>query len=202
MWARVHSITGMLILTFVALHLVVHLTALLGIAAHVRFLSVVQVVYRNPVVEPVLLLALALQIGIGIRFAISRWHSTRADRWARVQLVSGLYLAFFVINHTGAALYARYGAALDTNFYWASGVLLHPVLRWYFYPYYGLAILAVFTHFAAAIWYRTRSVRAVRLAILSGVGIAGLILLSFGGWLYPIATPDAYQRYYDGLIAL
>jgi succinate dehydrogenase/fumarate reductase cytochrome b subunit len=202
MWARAHRITGVLILIFVTMHLGVHLTALVGISAHNETLLFVQILYRNPVAEPLLLSALLLQIGIGVRFALLRWRSTKDDRWARLQLVSGLYLAFFIINHTGAALFARYGAGLETNFYWASGVLLHPILRWYFYPYYALAIIAVFAHAATAVWYRTRSARSVRLVMISGVGAAVLILLSFGGWLYPIPTPSAYQRYYNGLIAL
>lgn len=202
MWARAHRMTGLLFLIFVALHLAVHLTALAGISAHDRYLSFVQILYRSPSIEPLLLAALLIQIGIGVHFAISRWHSTKGDRWGRLQLVSGLYLAFFVVNHTGAALYARYGAGLETDFFWASGVLMHPILRWYFYPYYALAILAVFTHASAAVWYRTRSVNGVRLVMMSGAAIAGLILLAFGGWLYPIATPGAYLRYYDGLITL
>lgn len=202
MWVRAHRFTGLVILIFVALHLAVHLTALAGITAHSKVLSLVQILYRNPVVEPLLLLAILVQIGIGIHFAVSRWRLTKGDRWGRLQLVSGLYLAFFVLNHTGAALYARHGAGLETNFFWASGVLLHPVLQWYFYPYYALAIIAVFTHAAAAVWFRTRSARRVRLVIASGVGIAVCILLSFGGWLYPIAIPGAYQRFYDGLIAV
>ncbi len=201
MWTRVHRITGLLILIFVALHLAVHLTALAGISSHNKYLSFVQVLYRSPAIEPLLLAAFLLQIGIGLRFAMSRWLSTRGDRWGRLQLVSGLYLAFFVINHTGAALYARYAAELETDFFWASGVLMHPLLRWYFYPYYALAILAVFTHASVAVWYRTQSATGVRLVMLSGVAIAALILLAFGGWLYPIATPSAYQRYYDSLIA-
>lgn len=69
------------------------------------------------------------------------------------------------------------------------------------YPYCALAMLAVFTHASVAVWYRTQSATGVRLVMLSGVAIAALILLAFGGWLYPIATPGAYQRYYDSLIA-
>lgn len=191
----------MLILIFVALHLAVHLTALAGIVSHNKYLPIVQVLYRSPAVEPLLLAAFLLQIGIGVRFAMSRWGSTRGNRWGRLQLVSGLYLAFFVINHTGAALYARYGAGLETDFFWASGVLMHPLLRWYFYPYYALAILAVFTHASAAVWYRSHSAKCVGLVMTSGGVIAVLILLAFGGWLYPIAAPGAYQRYYDSLIA-
>lgn len=201
MWTRAHRITGLVILIFVALHLAVHLTALAGISAHNRYLSFVQALYRSPAIEPLLLAAILLQIGIGVHFALARWRSTKGDRWGRLQLVSGLYLAFFVINHTGAALYARYGAGLETDFFWASGVLMHPMLRWYFYPYYTLAILAVFTHAAAAVWYRAHSTKGVRLVMIFGGSVAVLILLAFGGWMYPIETPGAYQRYYDSLMS-
>jgi hypothetical protein len=114
MWARVHSITGMLILTFVALHLAVHLTALVGIAAHVRFLSVVQVVYRNPVVEPVLLaLAVVAQVP----------HL----EWVVVAGLGVFGIAFAVNSSVHSYLVLAYAgsekAAEDVGFYYAANAL-------------------------------------------------------------------------------
>ncbi len=199
MIVRAHRVSGIAILVFVTLHLAVHLTALAGVRAHVETLSIIQMLYRNPVVEPLLLVALTLQISIGIRFAFARWHSAQGERWARLQLVSGLYLALFIINHTGAALYARYAAGLDTNFFWASGSLLHPITRWFFYPYYALAIVAVFSHVAAAVWFRTRCVKTVGFTLFVSLVVAILILFAFGGWLYTISLPGPYRSYYESM---
>ena len=191
-----------MILGFVVSHLAVHLTALLGIDAHLATLKLVQRVYRNPVVEPLLIAALLTQVGLGLRLGWTRWRSTKGDRLARWQLMSDLYLAFFILNHTGAVFYARYGIGLDTNFYWASGALIHPVAKWIFYPYYALAILAVFVHVAAAIRYRSGSDTGARVTLGSGTFVAALILAAFGGWLYPIVIPAHYQNYYDSLLAM
>lgn len=199
---RLHRITGLLILFFIVSHLAVHLTALISVDAHLTTLKIVQQSYRNQVIEPLLIIALFTQVGLGLKLGWARWRSTRGLTFEKLQLVSGFYLAFFILNHTGSAFLTRYGFDLETNFYWASGTLNHSILRWFFYPYYALAILATFAHVAAAIRYHAKSEIGARVTLLLGVIVSALILGAFGGWLYPITIPQQYLIYYDTLLEL
>jgi succinate dehydrogenase/fumarate reductase cytochrome b subunit len=198
---KLHFAAGLVLALFVFSHLAVHLTALGGASTHLSVLTFVQKAYRNPVVEPLLLAILLLQVGLGVRLAIANWKKRSADPWRRMQILSGIYLGWFIIVHAGAALYTRYGFGLDTNFYWASGTLIHPITRWIFYPYYTLAILAVFGHAAAAMRRRFSKAGAGRTMLATGAAVTLLIMLAFGGWLFPVTMPDAYRAYYDTLLA-
>ena len=194
---RLHCFLGIMLGLFVLSHLAVHLTALAGPDVHMSALAFVRVVYRNRLVEPLLLGGFAIQIALGVRLAASRWAKART--WARVQIVSGAALAAFVVIHSSAALIAR-RAGLDTNFYWASGTLLHPVLKFGFYPYYLAAVIAVFAHMAAMARIRGAG-RPAALAIVGvGVVVAGLIVAVFGGAFHRIEQPPQYRAFYDALI--
>jgi hypothetical protein len=198
---KLHFAAGLLIALFVFSHLAVHLTALGGAAAHLSALELVQKAYRNPVVEPLLIATLLLQVGLGALLAIANWRNQTGNVWARLQIWSGIYLGWFILVHAGAAFYTRYSFGLETNFYWASGTLIHPITRWIFYPYYTLAVAAVFVHAAAAVRRWSRSAVAGRAVLSAGATITLLIMLAFGGWLFPVAIPDAYRAYYDTLLA-
>lgn len=198
----VHRITGAMLALFVFTHLAVHLTALVGAEAHLATLATVQAAYRNPVVEPLLLVAILLQTAAGLTLAVRGWRGSKGDGWARLQLWSGLVLACFLLNHTGAALYTRYGAGLETNFWWASGTLAHETARYWFYPYYTLGVMAVFAHIAVALHYRSGNAGRAQAVLAGGAAVTVAILLAFGGWLYPVTLKPEYRAYYDALLAL
>lgn len=198
----IHRITGAILALFVFTHLAVHLTALAGAEAHLATLAAVQKAYRNPVVEPLLLIAILLQIVAGATLAVRHWRDAKSDGWARLQMWSGLVLAFFLLNHTGAALYTRYVAGLETNFWWGSGTLAHATARFWFYPYYTFGVMAVFAHLAVAVRYRWGSAGHAQAVLAGGAAVTAAILLAFGGWLYPVPLKPAYGAYYDALLAL
>lgn len=201
MTVRLHRITATALALFLIAHLGGHLFALAGPGAHARALGAVQWIYRHPLVEPLLIAALLAQVGLGLRLAWRRWREPGKSGWARLQLASGLYLAYFIVNHSAAALYTRYGAGLDTNFWWVSGPLLHPVMQGYFYPYYALALLSLGAHLGAVLHFRGRETLA-RIAATSAAPIALAYLASFGGWLYPVSLQAPYRAYFDGLLAM
>jgi succinate dehydrogenase/fumarate reductase cytochrome b subunit len=201
MTRKLHRITGGVIALFLFTHLAVHLFALAGPEAHNAALKSVQWIYRNPVIEPLLIAALLFQIGLGIRLALRRWREPGKNGWAKLQLASGFYLAYFIFNHTGAALYTRYGAGLDTDFWWVSGPLQHPKMAWWFYPYYALAVLSVGVHLGAILHFNGKE-KAARIASWSAVPVVLAYWASFGGWLYPLEIHPEYRAYYDGLLAI
>lgn len=201
MAVRLHRFTALLLALFLLLHLPVHLFALAGPAAHNQALATVQWLYRYPLIEPLLIAALLFQAGLGLRLAWRRWREPGKSGWARLQLASGLYLAYFIVNHSAAALYTRYGAGLETNFWWVSGPLHHPMMKGYFYPYYALAVVALGTHLGAVLHFRGREALA-RTAALTAIPVVLAYWASFGGWLYPVSLQPGYQAYFDGMLAM
>ena len=200
MAVRLHRLTGLALLLFITSHLAVHLVALHSPEAHAAALAVVRKTYRPALVEPVLIAAFAMQIGVGLRLAWARWRSGLGGAMAGWQLASGLYLALFLFNHIGAALVTRLAFGLDSNFHWAAATLLHPVTRWFFYPYYALGVMALFIHLACAVRFSGGTPARARQLLAGGALITSLILLAFGGWLYPLALAPANRALLDGLL--
>ena len=198
--ARFHRILGSALLIFIFSHLAVHLTALAGPEWHNAALRFVQRTYRNPIIEPLLLIGLGAQMVAGLTLAVRRWRQPGKDGWAKLQLASGFYLAYFIINHSSAALYTRYVGGLDTNFWWVSGPLLHPLLKYWFYPYYALAVLSIALHIGAVLHYRGRE-RAARTVSFAAAPVILAYWVSFGGWINAVPAHPAYRALYDSLLA-
>ncbi|MEZ5891987.1 MAG: hypothetical protein R3C58_02400 [Parvularculaceae bacterium] len=183
---------------FILLHLSTHLFALAGPEAHNRALKSVQWVYRNRFVEPLLLAAIAVQIGAGLRLMLRRLREPGKGFWGWAQIASGVALGVFFVLHASAALMARHLFHIDTNFYWPGGSLTTPPLQWWFVPYYFIGALAVFTHVAAALHFRFgASALAPKLLIGAGAAYGATIILTFSGAFFDFTLPDDYVRYFD-----
>jgi hypothetical protein len=99
-WIRIaHRVSAVLLAAFLAAHLLNHIVALWGIAAHLAFMEGARLVYRSPALEAMLLAAVLVQIVTGVE-QVRAGRGTRRGFWQRTQTVSGLYLAFFLANHT------------------------------------------------------------------------------------------------------
>lgn len=200
MLRNIHRLLGRLLAAFLVLHFLTHLSALFGPDVHIKTLSIAQMVYRNSVVEPLLLIAIITQVGAGVRLFFQRRHAAQRNVWSRIQLMSGLYLAVFFLVHTSAALYTRHFGNLETNFWWASGTLVHPLLKFGFFPYYFLGLLAAFAHVASGL-YR-RSLNAARTVLFCGTMTSVVIVMTFGGAFYRVDAKPEYRAYYDNLFGL
>ena len=181
---QLHFYSGILLALFIAFHLLNHLMSLGGADAHLQFMHTLRQVYRFPVVEVILLLAVAAQIFSGLRMY---WPLRKAkmDFWYTLKIRTGLYLAFFFLLHVMAVLAGRTLLELDTNLYFgAAGLNSFPLLL-FFVPYYGLAVFSFFGHIAANHRYRMR--RKVlgmspltQSQLIIGLGILTVFLLMFG----------------------
>jgi hypothetical protein len=179
-----HYWTGLLLAVFILVHLANHLVALWGVPAHLATMAALRKVYRHPAVEAGLLLAVAGQIFSGLRlYWLSRKQPQRP--WAeRIQIFSGLYLAFFLLVHTSAVLSGRALLGLDTNLYFAAAGINTFPFSLFFIPYYFLAVAAIFLHVASLHYRKGRhlwgpaSARRQALGI-SGVGLVLALLLLF-----------------------
>lgn len=145
---KIHLVAGIIITVFVALHLFNHSLIFLSVNTHIEFMHKLRLVYRNPIGELVLILAVITQIITGIKiFLINR--KTAKHFYSRLQNWTGLYLSFFLLVHISAVFTGRLVLDLDTNFYFGAAGLNTFPLNLFFVPYYGIAILSFFGHISA-----------------------------------------------------
>ena len=143
----VHYYTGLTLSVFIGLHLLNHLLILHSEALHIRFMKSARKIYRNKFVESLLFLAVLLQVISGITLVIMKWNKVE-NYFDRIQIASGLYLSFFLLNHVMAVLRGRYILKMDTNIYYGAGVMNMWPQKLFFIPYYSFAILSFFFHVA------------------------------------------------------
>jgi hypothetical protein len=187
---RLHRAAGALLAVFAAVHVANHLAALGGVDAHVRFMDAARRVYRQPVVEAVLLLCVVLQAASGLRM-LWAGRSRRRGVLAWLQAGSGAYVALFLAIHVSAVLAGRIVGGLDTNFHFAAaGLHVWPFVL-FFVPYYFLAVAALFVHVGCAL---RRGGMAVAWCAGAGGVVAGLIVATLMGKVVPVEIPAAYLR--------
>ena len=186
---RLHRAAGAVLAVFLVVHVANHLAALAGVDAHIRFMDAARRVYRQPVVEVVLLLCVALQVASGLRMV---WAGRQRRRGvlAWLQAGSGAYVALFLAIHVVAVLAGRAGG-LDTNFYFAAaGLHVWPFVL-FFVPYYFLAVAALFVHLGCAL----RRGGAVVMGFSAvGIVVAGLIVAALVGITIPVEIPAKYLQ--------
>lgn len=186
---------------FLAVHFAAHFAALFGIEAQDTVMQAGRKVYRIPVIEAALVLALAVQVVLGLSLLRTISRRRRKDRWHWVQFTSGCYLAYFIAMHTSAALLARFAAGLDTNFYWAAGTLVLSPLKYGFAPYYMLAIIALLSHVIAALHFR-KPRKWHGPALIGGPPMGAALMLGYSGLLHAVDLPGAYWEYFAAYVTV
>jgi succinate dehydrogenase/fumarate reductase cytochrome b subunit len=185
---RAHRGSAMLIGIFITLHLANHLAAMGGQEQHITVMDGLRILYRNIVVETLILLAFLWQAGSGMAMVIAGRHDRRGIvAWA--QAGSGIYLAIFLCIHVGALLTAR-TQGIDTNFNFAAAGI-HAGASAFFVPYYFLSVAAIGTHVACAVYWSGHKRVAI---VFAGAGaVAGaLIIALLSGLIVPVTIPPPY----------
>ncbi|MBR0898635.1 hypothetical protein JQ616_27070 [Bradyrhizobium tropiciagri] len=153
-WRVVHGVAAAVILLYVAFHLTNHLLGLLGPEVHAGVMKLGRTVYRSPVIEPIFISLMLLQVAIGVRLAW-RGSALPADAYRVFQIGSGVYLAAFIVTHLNSALVsARAVHHIDTNWAWASGAptgLIHDAWSIRLVPHYVLGVFFVLAHLASGL---------------------------------------------------
>lgn len=145
---KIHFISGSTIAFFVGLHLFNHFCSVFGAQKHIEIMTMFRYVYRNIIVETILLLAVVTQIYSGIKLFITNRKIAKTF-FEKLQIWTGLYLAMFFVIHLSAVLAGRFILKLDTNFYFGVAGLNSFPVNLFFVPYYGIAILSFFGHIAS-----------------------------------------------------
>ncbi len=194
---RLHKLSAGFVFAFICLHFANHLVGLQGIDAHIQFMDAVRNVYRHPIVEMAVALAFVVQMISGFALAKKIWREKK-DLVHQLQAASGTYIIIFVIIHLIGIFMGREIFHVDTNFYYAAAGLMSPTWQYFFIPYYGLAILALFTHIGCIFYdvFKKTNKRAgyffLVLTVGCGAYIAYALLMMYSGRLYPVTLPDAY----------
>jgi len=149
--AFAHGVSAVLIACFAAVHLANHVGGLWGGTAHIAIMHALRPVYRNPVVETVLLGSITFQVISGL--LLLKRKLPHASNWIdSLQAASAIYLVLFFLSHLSAVLRARYLRHIDTNWTWltADGLLTDP---WSarLAPYYFLVVIALAVHGGAGV---------------------------------------------------
>lgn len=158
-------------------------------------------VYREPVVEVLLLACATFQVGSGLWLVIRGWRQrTGAVAW--LQAMSGMYIAFFLLVHVAAVLFGRSVLHLDTNFFFAAAGFHVQPFQWFFAPYYLLAVAALFAHLGCAAYWHffepmpRRATSILAAAVSVGILFSALITLSLAGVFQPFSVPAEYRATY------
>ena len=143
----IHYYTGVTLAVYIGIHLLNHLLIIHSAAMHIRFMQKARKIYRQPIVEAILLAAVLLQIFTGLFLVTQKWF--KMENWFDwVQVFSGLYLSLFLINHVKAVMVGRYKMHIDTNLYYGAGVMNMWPQKLIYIPDYSLALLSFFFHVA------------------------------------------------------
>lgn len=206
MLQRLHRASALVIGLYALTHLANHLAAVDSVASHIAFMDKVRLVTRVPALEALLLACVLFQAVSGL-VLVARRRGQRRVLFDRLQAISGLYLAFFLLVHVSSVLAGRILQGVDTNFHFAAAGLHVAPFQLFFFPYYGLAVLAFGVHLAAAFHYLARGrigslarTRIAGAAIAAALLLSGLILAAFGGMLHPVTILEPYRANLETLL--
>ena len=196
---NIHFLSGILLIVFIGLHLWNHVNSISGIDRHIAIMEQLRPIYRNVFVESLLILAVGLQIYSGLQLYLKA-RKTTLKGFRKLHVLSGLYLALFLIIHLSAVFAGRYILDLDTNFYFGAAGLNTFPFNLFFIPYYGLAIFSFFGHIAA-IHHQKMQHRLLGfppslqswLILFAGVILTSFILYGLTGHFQGVTIPEDYH---------
>lgn len=191
---NVHRTSAWVVGIFAVIHIAHHLLSLNSIDLHLSVGRLLRSVYRSAWIEPMLLLAVAVQWTTGLALTYRRWHLPAGQKlWLpKAQGWSGLVLSFFLPVHVLSVLQGR-ASGLDTNFYFAAAGLHMPGLSPWFALYYGLAVMAVILHLYIALMRRTRAAPFWPVAAFAGAVCGTLLVLALAGHIHHFDLPANYR---------
>ena len=181
---HIHATSAVVLAAFALAHVLNHSVAIVSLATNTAMLNVLRLAYRQNIGQTILIAAVAVQVCTGLTMA-SKYYLRRAAPLRNLQLLSGLYLAVFLITHLITVFTVR-RAGINTDFIWASHApagLLASISTVPLLPRYALAVLAVFVHLACqARWNLSRLIsqsaaRAVSHSLI-GLGLATTVVVA------------------------
>jgi hypothetical protein len=148
-----HGVTALaLLLVFLGAHVVNHFFGLVGAEAHAVVMKALRQIYRQPVVEPLVVAGFLFQVISG-GYLAWRLTATATDGFRTLQVASGVFLMIFTVSHINAVLVlARSYLNIDSDWGFATGAptgLIRDAWNIRLVPLYGLAVFFVLSHLVA-----------------------------------------------------
>jgi hypothetical protein len=141
-----------------------------------------RIIYRNPIVEYVLLGGMLVQIITGIS-VYKKLPYRKGNIVDKLQIISGLYILFYLITHISIVFLGRKVFHMDTNFYFAAAGLNTFPSNLFFIPFYFLGVTSIFVHIACvhykrgAVFFSQRIVNMQALAFGALGPLVGFLIL-------------------------
>ena len=196
---RLHKVSAGFVFAFICLHFANHFAGLFGIATHIQFMDAVRLLYRQPLVEGVVLLAFAIQIVTGVPLILEIWRKKK-DFIHQLQAASGLLMVLFIVIHIVWVMLGRNVFYLDTNFTYAAAGLMSPSWHYAFMAFYGVGVGSLFVHMACILYdiYKKTNKTVGWILLLATVAVGGyvtwLLIMIYSGHLYPVTIPADYAH--------
>jgi hypothetical protein len=141
-----------ILLLFVGPHIVNHLAGFWSGSVHIAIMNVVRRVYRDDIVQPVLLALIGFQILSGT--ALVRWRMRMpSDIFGTVQTMCGAYIGVYFLAHMTAVFAARH-ADIDTNWAWLTrpnDSMLFSLSKLRLIAHYWVGPIAIIAHVACGL---------------------------------------------------
>lgn len=186
--ALAHGVSAsVILLLFIGPHIVNHAAGFWNGPVHIAVMNVLRRVYRDEIVQPVLLMLIGLQILSGAALVRRRMRMP-SDFLGTVQTMCGAYIGVYFLAHMTAVFAARH-AGVDTNWSWLTrpnDSLLVSLFKLRLIAHYWAGPIAIVAHIACGLrWIlRQRDVSPAtsdRIAwtfITAGVVASSIILLA------------------------
>jgi hypothetical protein len=148
-----HGVSALaLVMTFLTLHIANHLMFPVGEGTYNAVMKVFRHVYRNDILQPLVVALFLFQVGTGLFFV---WRLTAApsDRFRTFQIASGIYLAVYVLGHMDSVfIFARTYLGIDTGWSFATGAptgVVKDPWNIRLLPHYWLGVFFILAHLAS-----------------------------------------------------
>ncbi len=141
-----------ILLLFVGPHIVNHVTGFWNGPVHIEVMNAVRHVYRDDIVQPMLLALIGFEIVSGTALAWRRM-SMPSDFSGTVQTMSGVFVGIYFLAHMTAVFVAR-DAGTDTNWGWLirpNNSMLVSLSNLRLIAHYWVGPIAIFTHVACGL---------------------------------------------------
>ena len=187
--AVAHGVSAIaILLLFVGPHLVNHVAGFWNGPVHIEIMKAVRLVYRDDLVQPMLLALIGFQILTGTVLLLRRRMRMPSDLLGTVQTMTGVYVGIYLLAHMTAVFAAR-DAGIDTNWSWLTrpnNSMLVSLSNLRLIAHYWVGPVAIVAHVACGLrmvllQHDVSPAMADRIAlalITVGIGASSAILLA------------------------
>jgi len=151
--AVAHGVSALtILLLFVGPHIGNHLAGFWNGSVHIEIMNAARHVYRDDIVQPILLALIGFQILSGTALVRRRMRMP-CDFFGTMQTMSGVYVGVYFLAHMTAVFAARY-AGTDTNWTWLTrpnASMLVSLSNLRLIAHYWVGPIAIVTHVACGL---------------------------------------------------